>query len=122
MSPRLKSTKENNQNCGNNDLQVSPNVVSEVDSSLNTSTSEKSSRHNYTEFFHFKYEDKIKIGVCKLCEEKNIVAQFKMLNSNTTGIKKHLKLKHKDSYSKTFPKVEDSEKSQKKLEDFFAKK
>jgi len=64
---------------------------------------ESSSTVNFK--IHFKVSElKDKIGVCLLCEKKNIEKIIKMKSANTTGLKRHLERYHNDIYNSMFSK------------------
>lgn len=56
----------------------------------------------YKDYFKYETKNNDKIGVCLLCQKKNIIKEIKMKNSNTTGLKKHLKNSHKKAYEDLF--------------------
>ena len=49
-----------------------------------------------------KQKNNDKVGVCLLCQDKNVIKEIKMKNSNTTGLKKHLERNHKKAYEDLF--------------------
>lgn len=52
-------------------------------------------KKGYGEFIRYKFVGNSKMGICKLCEEKNFNVEIKMEKSNTSGIRRHLERKHK---------------------------
>lgn len=80
---------------------------------------ESSSTVNFK--IHFKVSGlKDKIGVCLLCEKKNIEKIIKMKSANTTGLKRHLERYHRDIYNSIFSKNKAAP-DQKKLTDMLTK-
>lgn len=47
-------------------------------------------------------DKKEKFGICKLCEEQKIKKIIKMKHSNTTGLKRHLKIAHRKDFDKLY--------------------
>lgn len=58
-------------------------------------TVESKTKTPYTAYYGIEIFDNIKHGICCLCG-----AQIKMKDSNTTGLKRHLKAKHTEEYYK----------------------
>lgn len=55
--------------------------------------------------FEFFFSNDCKMGKCKLCPtDKEFIV--KMKDSNTTGVKRHLRDKHPKIYKKTYPDSE----------------
>ena len=88
-----------------------------IDSDSEPSTASTEKKRTVKGFFHFEMENNFKIGVCKLCSTRKCI---KMKDSNTSGLKKHLKSIHRNSYEEIFGvNVNVAEKGQLKLEDAF---
>lgn len=76
-------------------------------------------RNRYQEYFEYKTENSVKYGICQLCGEKDV--KIKMQRSNTSGLKWHLKIKHKIIHDQLFPNaIMVVDKAQKTLEEVFA--
>lgn len=60
---------------------------------------------NYKTYFKYETKNNDKIGVCLLCQEKNVIKEIKIKNSNTTGLKKHLEKSHQKAYEDLFGKT-----------------
>ena len=67
----------------------------------------------YTQYFKFeKKKQNEKIGIYLECAKNHVHKEFKMKNSNTSGLKKHLKGNHKSIFQTMFPVREEKEKDQ----------
>lgn len=61
----------------------------------------KASGKSLESSFKYSIADGLKVGTCKLCTEK--VAIIKMKDSNTSGLRRHLKLFHPKDFEETYP-------------------
>ncbi|KYN02294.1 hypothetical protein ALC62_06891 [Cyphomyrmex costatus] len=103
---------ENNENSDHN--------IIDIDEAIENESPSTSSVLNYK--IHFKVSGlKDKIGVCLLCEKKNIDRKIKMKNANTTGLKRHLERYHKDIYDSKFAKNKEATLDQLKLTDMLSR-
>ena len=59
-------------------------------------------KSGYASCFEYSTTDSEKFGKCILCAEKKIPKIIKMKNANTTGLKKHLRCKHRKVFEKMF--------------------
>lgn len=62
-------------------------------------------QYNYKTYFKYKIKNDDKVGLYLLYQEKNLIKEIKMKNSNTTGLKKHLEKNHKEAYKNLFGEV-----------------
>lgn len=97
------------------------------DASLCVSTSKNDpngSKSGYETFFTYEHTEGGKQGTCRICAKKNKVKVIKMKNSNTTGLKKHLKNFHDEEFKQLFPSIEPTQNKkandQKTLESCFS--
>jgi len=52
------------------------------------------------EYYNINIDNKNeKFGICKLCEQQKRKKVIKMKHSNTTGLKKHLKIAHEKEFN-----------------------
>ena len=56
---------------------------------------------NYAEFFNYEFRNDGKVGVCLLCKKEDLV-EIPMVQSNTSGLKKHLLRHHSTAYESLF--------------------
>lgn len=69
-------------------------------------TKRKKGGKSLEEYFEFKYEDKLKVALCKLCcLEKSSQEYIKMTSGNTTGVKRHLQKFHEAEYSEIWETI-----------------
>lgn len=56
---------------------------------------------DYAQFFRYEFKSDLKVGVCLLCKNKDPV-EIPMMQSNTSGLKKHLSNYHVAAYESLF--------------------
>ena len=82
-------------------------------------TGHEEKKSEMKDYFEYIFKDKLKYGNCKICgknEKGEYLITIKMKDSNTSGVKNHLKKKHLKEYEKIFPTA--APKSQNKLDSF----
>jgi hypothetical protein len=113
MNKKIKLSESTMKNNENSDIM-------DIDEATEDESPSTSSAPNYK--IYFKVSGlKDKIGVCLLCEKKNIDRKIKMKNGNTTGLKRHIERHHKDIYESKFAKNKEATPDQKKLTDMFSR-
>ena len=61
----------------------------------------------YENYFRYDTQNNEKVRICLLCEKKSISKAIKRKNSNTTGLRSHLKMYHHDEFKQMFPDEKD---------------
>lgn len=56
----------------------------------------------YNHYFTFTIENKNKVARCELCVKNKLNVEIKMKNSNTSGLKWHMKKCHKNEFTQNF--------------------
>lgn len=67
---------------------------------------QKEKKPELKDYFEYSVANKIKHGHCKLCGTDNndrYIVNIRMKDSNTSGIRAHLKRKHLKEYEKVYP-------------------
>lgn len=83
------------------DLPASDDLVEDEDAVEKLSVVPRKSR--YDEYFNFLIVNEVKTGVCKICAEKNVNIEVRMVRCNTTGLVNHLMNDHQSIYALLFP-------------------
>ena len=96
----MRSTADDSSYEDDSDPSSSSDDSSSKDENSNNQNTQKIT---YQSFFRYEKDQNSKIGVCLLCEKKNLRKTFKMANGSTNGIKKHLEKEHAESYVILFP-------------------
>lgn len=68
-----------------------------------SSSSSTLQRTKLSVYYNVDVDDKKeKYGICKLCEEQKVKKIIKIKHSNTTGLKRHLKIAHRKEFDKLY--------------------
>ncbi|KAJ8670457.1 hypothetical protein QAD02_001716 [Eretmocerus hayati] len=73
-------------------------------------------KKDYSKYFEFDHDEEGKIGICRICKNKNVKKEVKMKQSNTSGLQRHLKIFHQKEYEVLFSSKQTSKKASKVTE------
>lgn len=86
-------------------IESSEDEVDEIKICETPKSCSEASQKDFRKYFTYVTTAVSKFGVCKLCRENSgIRAEIKMKQSNTTGLKRHLMVKHLEVYESLFGK------------------
>ena len=86
-------------------IESSEDEVDEIKICETPKSCSEASQKDFRKYFTYETTAVSKFGVCQLCRENSgIRTEIKMKQSNTTGLKRHLMVKHVEVYESLFGK------------------
>ncbi|KAJ8685528.1 hypothetical protein QAD02_021321 [Eretmocerus hayati] len=73
-------------------------------------------KKDYSKYFEFDHHEEGKLGICRICKNKNVKKEVKMKQSNASGLQRHLKISHQKEYEVLFGSKQTPKKASKVTE------